>query len=52
MATFTYFNVLVPDDGQPMIIDFAAVGSRPASVDPVTLELSMIFHPDAREVCG
>ena len=46
------FNVLVPDDGQPMIIDFAAVGSRPASVDPVTLELSMIFHPDAREVCG
>ncbi|MDP9420147.1 MAG: phosphotransferase [Actinomycetota bacterium] len=46
------FNVLVSDDEDAMVIDFAAVAQGPASVDPVALELSIIFHPDARDVCG
>jgi CheY-like chemotaxis protein len=38
-------NVLVDPDGDPVIIDFASVGEGPASLDPVSLELSPLFHP-------
>lgn len=43
-------NVLLSDSQIPMIIDFASVGPAPASVDPVTLELSVIFHPGAHDM--
>ena len=29
------------------LIDYGDVGNGPASLDPVTLELSLLFHPDA-----
>jgi CheY-like chemotaxis protein len=41
------FNVLVSRDEMPMVIDFGEVGSAPPSIDPITLELSPIFHPDS-----
>jgi CheY-like chemotaxis protein len=46
------YNVLLSDAGNPMIIDFAAVGPAPVSVDPISLELSLVFHPDARHITG
>ncbi len=44
-------NVLVTDAGEARMIDFGSVAEGPAALDPVTLELSLIFHPDgpARE---
>jgi CheY-like chemotaxis protein len=41
-------NVLVEHNDEPIIIDFGRVGETVASVDPVTLELSLIFHPGCR----
>lgn len=38
-------NVLVDSDGRPVLIDFADAGPGPAPFDPVTLELSLLFHP-------
>ena len=38
-------NVLVATDGTSVLIDYGAVGNGPASLDPVTLELSLFFHP-------
>lgn len=46
------FNVLLDEDNGPIIIDFAAVNAGPASIDPVSLELSLVFHPDARGLGG
>lgn len=44
-------NVLVsPTD--VALIDYGDVGDGPASLDPVTLELSLLFHPDAPERAG
>ena len=40
-------NVLVAADGAIALIDYGDVGEGPASLDPVTLELSLLFHPDA-----
>ncbi len=40
-------NVLVDDQNNPLLIDFGRVGPAVASLDPVTLELSAILHPDA-----
>ena len=40
-------NVLVDDHNNAMVIDFGDVGPGPAALDPVTLELSLFFHPDA-----
>jgi hypothetical protein len=39
------FNVLATDDLQPVLIDFADVRVAPAVADPLTMELSPIFHP-------
>lgn len=39
-------NVLVSEDGVTLI-DYGDVGDGPASMDPVTLELSLLFHPDS-----
>jgi CheY-like chemotaxis protein len=38
-------NILVSSSGNAVLIDYADVGDGPASLDPVTLELSLIFHP-------
>lgn len=38
-------NVLVSHDGSAVIIDYGEVGEGTASLDPVTLELSLLFHP-------
>ena len=38
-------NVLVARDGSAVIIDYGEVGEGTVSLDPVTLELSLLFHP-------
>jgi CheY-like chemotaxis protein len=38
-------NVLVTPDGQPTLIDYGEVRRANAALDPVTLELSAVFHP-------
>jgi CheY-like chemotaxis protein len=38
-------NVLVAADGSAVIIDYGDVDEGTASLDPVTLELSLLFHP-------
>lgn len=42
-------NILVGPDNRPTLIDFGRVGRAPACLDPVTLELSLLFHPNAVE---
>lgn len=37
-------NVLVDELNRPILIDFGDVGTRSAALDPVTLELSVLFH--------
>ena len=44
-------NVLV-SQAQVTLIDFGDVGDGPASLDPITLELSLLFHPDAPDRAG
>ena len=39
-------NILVSAT-EVTLIDYGDVGEGPASLDPVTLELSLLFHPDA-----
>lgn len=39
------FNVLVNQDDEPTLIDYGEVGKAPAALDPLTLELSICFHP-------
>ncbi len=39
-------NILVNSRGVPLLIDYGDVKEGPAAVDPVTLELSVLFHPD------
>lgn len=39
-------NVLVDSDGRVLVIDFGDVDRRCLGFDPVTLELSLLFHPD------
>jgi CheY-like chemotaxis protein len=46
------FNVLANRALQPAIIDFADVRVAPASVDPITLELSAVFHPEGPAATG
>lgn len=41
-------NILVNGDHVPVLIDFGDVGAGYTCLDPITLELSFIFHPDAR----
>lgn len=38
-------NVLVARDGSAVVIDYGEVGEGTVSLDPVTLELSLLFHP-------
>lgn len=45
-------NVLVSADGAIILIDYGNVGEGPASLDPVTLELSLLFHPEVAGVAG
>ena len=45
-------NILVSADGTIVLIDYGDVGEGPASLDPVTLELSLLFHPDAAGAAG
>lgn len=40
-------NVLARPDGQVAIIDYDDVGLGHSAADPVNLELSLIFHPEA-----
>ena len=41
-------NVLVNDTSEPLFIDFGRVRHAPATTDPVTMELSLTFHPGLR----
>lgn len=45
-------NVLVSGDGSAVLIDYGDVGEGPASLDPITLELSMLFHPQRPDLSG
>jgi CheY-like chemotaxis protein len=40
-------NVLVSNTGVPTLIDYGDVGDGPSSIDPITLELCLFFHPQA-----
>lgn len=40
-------NILVGPKGDPVLIDFGDVGPGFTCIDPVTLELSLLFHPEA-----
>lgn len=45
-------NVLVSADGAINLIDYGDVGEGPASLDPATLELSLLFHPVVAGAAG
>ena len=45
-------NVLVDSLGEPLMIDFGNLGPAPACLDPIVLELSVLFHPQGREATG
>lgn len=42
-------NVLVKGTGEAVIIDFGDAGEGFTALDPIALELSLIFHPDAKK---
>lgn len=42
-------NVLVKPSGEAILIDYGDAGPGFTCADPVTLELSLIFHPDAQK---
>ena len=46
------FNVLVSNRDTTTLIDYGNVGEGPVSMDPVTLELSALFHPQSPHVKG
>lgn len=41
------FNVLCDASGRAVVIDFGNVGPAPACLDPVVLELSVLFHRES-----
>jgi CheY-like chemotaxis protein len=43
-------NILVDANAQPVLIDFGDVAAGSSSLDPVMLDLSAAFHPDAVRV--
>ncbi len=45
-------NIMVDPDGHPVLIDFAQADFGPTCLDPVTLELSFVFHPGGKALCG
>jgi CheY-like chemotaxis protein len=38
-------NILLSPQGAAVLIDYGDVGDGPASLDPITLEMSLLFHP-------
>lgn len=38
-------NVLVRDKSEPILIDFGEVCHAPSCIDPIIMELSLLFHP-------
>ena len=38
-------NILVDGQGRPILIDFGEVGEGAAALDPISLDLSIFFHP-------
>lgn len=40
-------NILVDDQARPILIDFGEVGPGAAALDPISLDLSVFFHPAA-----
>jgi CheY-like chemotaxis protein len=42
-------NILVNRENVPVLIDFGDVGQGFTCLDPITLELSMLFHPDGKK---
>ena len=45
-------NVLVDATGSPLIIDYDDLGEHPVGLDPVTLEMSFVFHSDHPDLDG
>ena len=45
-------NVLLGNDGTPIFIDYGEVEAAPACLDPLIMELSLLFHPACKGVCG
>ena len=45
-------NILVDENDTPILIDFQQVARCPSAFDPITLELSILFHPDAAGLRG
>jgi DNA-binding NarL/FixJ family response regulator len=45
-------NILVDRHWKPRLIDFSEVDDGVASLDPITLELSLLFHPDFQQTRG
>ena len=41
------FNVLCNESGKAIVIDFGNVGPAPSCIDPIILELSILFHSDS-----
>lgn len=41
------FNVLCSASGDSVVIDFGNVGRAPSCIDPIILELSVLFHRDS-----
>ena len=39
-------NILISESGTPILIDYGDSGVEPSSIDPLTLELSIFFHPE------
>jgi len=45
-------NVLFALDGTVVLIDYGDVAEGPASLDPITLEMSILFHPQGGDLGG
>ncbi|MEW6160249.1 MAG: response regulator [Verrucomicrobiota bacterium] len=45
-------NVLVRDGDTPLLIDYGEVEPAPACLDPLILELSLLFHPACKAIRG
>ena len=45
-------NILVDEQARPVVIDYPSLLGASASLDPVTLELSLLFHSAASELRG
>jgi len=43
-------NALLSKDGRAVLIDYGDVGDGTVSLDPNTLELSLLFHPDGPDM--